>query len=403
MTKQTNLEYDIVVFGATGYSGSLIAEYLANRYGSNIRLAIAGRNEEKLQSLRNEIASLRSVPMIIANSNDYQSIKAMVERTKLVVSCTGPFLLYGSNVVKACAETGTDYVDVTGEVFWYGEMLAVHGETAKKSGARIIPCCGFDSIPSDLGVWLLQNLAMKHRGTVASRVKMRVQSLRGGPLGGSHATLEALTKRAQAEERVMNFMLDPFALAEGFQGPSQPMAMKGVYDDDLESWAAPFLMHNVNSKIVHRTNALLGFKYGKNFVYDEMSSTGPGEAGKAKIAESVATLGGFNPDGVTTNVKPGDGPNKEERDAGFYSICYYAIDDGRVVGSVTVKDDVDPGGGSTCKLVGESAMCLLQDNIPVGGGFWTPASAMGEQLFDRLVRNQTIGIKEQWITTKNKT
>ncbi len=160
MTKQTNPEYDIVVFGATGYSGKLIAEYLANRYGENIRLAIAGRNEEKLQSLRNEIASLQSVPMIIANSNDYQSVKAMVERTKLVVSCTGPFLLYGSSVVKACAETGTDYVDVTGEVFWYGEMLAAHGESAKKSGARIIPCCGFDSVPSDLGVWLLQILAM---------------------------------------------------------------------------------------------------------------------------------------------------------------------------------------------------------------------------------------------------
>lgn len=398
MTKQTNQEYDIVVYGATGYSGTLIAEYLANRYGTNIRLAIAGRNEEKLQALRNEIASLQSVPMIIANSNDYQSVKAMVEQTKLVVSCTGPFLLYGSSVVKACAETGTDYVDVTGEVFWYGEMLAAHGERAKKSGARIIPCCGFDSVPSDLGVWVLQNLTMKHRGIAASRVKMRVQSLRGGLLGGSYATMEALRKRAQKEKRVTTFMLNPFALAEGFDGPSQPMAMEAVYDDELKSWAAPFLMHTVNSKIVHRTNALLKFKYGKNFVYDEMSSTGPGDAGKAKIAENVTTLGGFHQDGTLANLKPGDGPNKEQREAGFYSIGYYAIDDGRVVGSVTVKDDVDPGGGSTCKLVGESAMCLLQDNIPVGGGFWTPASAMGEQLLDRLIRNQTIEIKGHWIT-----
>ncbi len=393
----TNLEFDIVVFGATGYSGKLIAEYLADHYGKNIRLAIAGRNKEKLQSLRNEIASLQSVPMIVANSDDYESIKVMVERTKLVVSCTGPFLLYGSNVVKACAETGTDYVDVTGEVFWYGEMLAAHGESAKKSGARIIPCCGFDSVPSDLGVWLLQNLALKHSGSAASRVKMRIQSLRGGPLGGSHATLEVMSKRAEEEERVAHFMLNPFALAEGFDGPSQPMAMEAVYDDDLESWAAPFLMHPINSKIVHRTNALLEFKYGKSFIYDEMSSTGPGDAGKAKIAESIATLGGFNPDGPVEDVKPGDGLDKEGRNAGFYSICYYAIDDGRVVGSVSVKDDVDPGGGSTCKLVGESAMCLLQDNIQVGGGFWTPASAMGEQLLDRLVQNQTIEIKGKWI------
>jgi short subunit dehydrogenase-like uncharacterized protein len=158
-------------------------------------------------------------------------------------------------------------------------------------------------------------------------------------------------------------------------------------------------MHNVNSKIVHRTNALLSFKYGKNFVYDEMSSTGPGDAGKAKLAQSIATLGGFDPDGTFRNLKPGDGPNKEEREAGYYSIGYYAIDDGQVVGSVTVSDDVDPGGGSTCKLVGESAMCLLQDHIPVGGGFWTPASAMGQQLLDRLRQNQTIDIKGQWITT----
>ncbi len=390
-----NREFDIIIYGATGYSGKLIAEYLVKHYSDSTRLALAGRNEAKLNALKAELNV--DIPVLIADSADLPAVRAIAKRSQLVVSCTGPFLLYGSNMVQACAELGTDYVDVTGEVYWSGQMIAAHEQTAQQSGARIISCCGFDSVPSDLGVYLLQQQSIEARGKPFKQIKMRVQSLRGGWLGGSHATMNAMMERAATQADIIPFMEDAFALSPGFKGAPQPSGNEPLFDQELDSWAAPFLMHVVNSKIVHRSNWQLGFPYGEAFVYDEMSATGPGEAGKAAIEHSVNTMGGFNwqGEGNPAELQPGDGPDQATREAGYYSINFYGIEDGEVRGEVTIADDCDPGGASTCKLVSESAMCLLRDNVTVGGGFWTPVSAMAEPLYARLLDKQTLQISVQ--------
>lgn len=384
-------EFDIVIFGATGFSGTLIAEYLIDKYGDETRIALAGRNETKLNILREELGV--AIPVLIGDSDDLAAMRSIAKRARLVVSCAGPFILYGSNMVQACAELGTDYVDVTGEVYWSGQMMAAHEETAKKSGARIISFCGFDSVPSDLGVYLLQKRAVASRGKPFNRIKMRVKALRGaGSLGGSIATMEDMEKRVKTQADIIHFMINPFALSPGFEGTPQPSGMEPTLDEEIDSWAAPFLMSGINTKVVHRTNWLLGLPYGENFVYDEMSSTGPGEEGKAKIEHSIETLGGFKYDLSIQPGKPGEGPDKAAREAGYYSIAFYGIDDGEVVDEITLADDCDPGCGSTCKLVGESAMCLLKDGISVGGGFWTPVAAMGDQLYTRLTERKIIDI-----------
>tara|TARA_R110001606_G_scaffold200544_2_gene348426 strand:- start:12225 stop:13397 length:1173 start_codon:yes stop_codon:yes gene_type:complete len=386
-------EFDIIIFGATGYTGKLIAEYLVNRYGAETKMAIAGRSESKLNAVRETLD--HPVPVLVGDSEDLDAMRAIAGRAKLIVSCTGPFILYGSNMVQACAELGTHYVDVTGEVYWSSLMMAEHGETAKNSGARIISCCGFDSVPSDLGVYLLQKRAKEQRGKAFDRIKMRIHSLHGGPLGGSQATQKAHAKLARTDPEIMTFITNPFGLCPDFEGVPQTSGREPAYEEEFDSWAVPFLMHDINSKIVHRTNLLLGLPYGDSFVYDEMQLTGPGEEGKLKIEETVRTSNGFNPEGITGEIKPGVGPDKAMQEAGYYSISYYGIEDGRIAARIDISDDRDPGGGSTCKLVGESAMCLLQDDVTVGGGFWTPASAMGDQLAKRLLANDTIRITQQ--------
>lgn len=388
-------EFDIIIFGASGYTGKLIAEYLVNAYGAETKMAIAGRDERKLKAFCDTLDI--SVPILIGDSSDLDEMRSIASRTKLVVACTGPFLLYGSNMVQACAELGTDYVDVTGETYWSSQMIAAHQDIAKDSGARIISMCGFDSVPSDLGVFLLQKSAIAQHGKPYERIKMRVNALHGGMLGGSKATMDDFRARAATQPDIITFEKNPFGLSPDFEGAPQPSGRAPVFDEELNSWAAPFLMHGINSKIVHRTNLLLGLPYGDNFTYDEMCSTGPGEEGKAKIEHSIKTMGGFNPDASFETLKPGDGPDKAAREAGYYSISYYGIEDGKVVAQIDISDDRDPGGGSTAKLVGESAMCLLKDGITVGGGFWTPASAMGDQLSKRLRANGTIKITEQTV------
>lgn len=392
--KDISREFDIIIFGATGYTGKLISEYLVNGYGAEKKMAIAGRNESKLNAVKETLEY--SVPVLVGESSDLEAMRSIAGRANLVVSCTGPFILYGSNMVQACAELGTDYVDVTGEVYWSSLMMAEHEETAKKSGARIISCCGFDSVPSDLGVYLLQKRAKEQRGKPFDRIKMRVNSLKGGPLGGSQATMMEHAKRAKTHPEMTVFAMNPFALCPDFDGVPQPSGLKPAFEEDLDSWAAPFLMSFINTKIVHRTNLLLGLPYGDSFVYDEMHSTGPGEEGKAKIEHAINTSNGFNPDGITDEIiGAGVGPDKAAQEAGYYSISYYGIEDGKIAAQIDISDNRDPGGGSTCKLVGESAMCLLQDGIAVGGGFWTPASAMGEQLAKRLLAKDTIKIRER--------
>lgn len=378
-------EFDIVVYGATGFTGRLVAEYLALQYGvgKSVKWAMAGRSAEKLSAVRDEIGAPDNTPFIVADAGDPESIRKMVNCTKVVLTTVGPYQLYGSDLVAACVEAGTDYVDLCGEPPWMRQMIDKHAAAAKASGARIVFSCGFDSIPFDLGVQYLQDAATEKFGHAMPRVRGRVRKMKGTFSGGTAASLQATMAAAAKDPSVLQLLRDPFSLAPGSEGPEQPRGTKPLYDDVIESWVAPFIMAPINTRNVHRSNLLSDNAYGKDFVYDEMLVTGPGEKGEAAaqaVAESSAMS---NEDGP----KPGEGPSKEERETGFYDVLFIGTDNqgNRIEAEVT--GDKDPGYGSTSKMIAESAICLVQDNIPQTGGIWTPASIMGRPLTKRLKSN----------------
>lgn len=378
-------EFDIVVYGATGYTGRLVAEYLAQEYAgdANLRWAMAGRNAQKLAAVREEIGAPADTPLIQADASDPASLYAMVERTRVVLTTVGPYQLYGSELVAACAETGTDYVDLCGEPAWMRQMIDAHSDAAKASGARIVFSCGFDSIPFDLGVYFLQQAAKQQFGAPVARVKGRVRKMKGTFSGGTAASLKATMAAAKANPEIYHLLANHFALAPGFTGPEQPPASKPEFDESLNSWAAPFIMAAINTRNVHRSNALLGHAYGKHFVYDEMLLTGPGEQGKA-MAEAVASDRSLSSDKAP---KPGEGPTAEERENGYYDILFIGeSDDGKTI-SAAVSGKRDPGYGSTSRMIAESAICLVRDATDTAGGIWTTAPAMGERLIKRLTEH----------------
>lgn len=380
----TSREFDIIVYGASGYTGRLVAEYLNNQYGddSSIRWAIAGRNAEKLASVRNEMALPEDTPLLTADAADPASIINMAKRARVIITTVGPYSLYGEPVVAACAETGTDYVDLCGEPLWMRQMIEKYETKAMESGARIVFSCGFDSIPSDLGVLLLQDKAKETFGAALPRVKGRVRKMVGTFSGGTAASLTASMAAIQADPSLMQHMIDPFSLAPGHSGPDQPLGNKPDYDDTLNMWVAPFIMAAINTKTVHRSNALMNHAYGTDLVYDEMMLTGPGDEGKA-AAEAVASANPFGDE----PPKPGEGPSKEEREAGHYDILYVGLGENGERLDVAVTGDKDPGYGSTCKMLAESAICLINDCQDTPGGIWTTAPAMGQKLIKRLVAN----------------
>lgn len=370
-------EHDIIVYGATGFTGRLVAEYLAASGATN--WAMGGRSLSKLQEVRDLIGAPADTPLITANADDPASLNAMVERAKVVISTVGPYQLYGSDLVAACAAAGTAYVDLCGEPAWMRDMIDAHHDTAKASGARIVFSCGFDSIPFDLGVWKLQQIAAERHGRPAARVKGRVMAMQGGFSGGTAASLKATMAAAARNPSLVRLLTDSFALTPGFAGPEQPKGLLPHVDDSVGKWVAPFIMAPINTKNVHRTNFLLGHPYGADFRYDEMMVTGLGEMGKA-AAEALQKM---NPLAGDKGPKPGEGPSKEERDSGFYDIQFIGEVEGGHEVRVTVKGDRDPGYGSTSKMISESALCLIED-VAGEGGIWTPGGIMAEPLVKRL-------------------
>ena len=378
---RTERELDIVVYGATGFTGRLVAEYLNNTYGVNqdVNWAMAGRSLDKLVSVRDEMGIDLAVPLIVADGSDVQSINTMVDRASVVLTTVGPYQLYGNELVAACAERGTDYVDLCGEPAWMHKMIANHSAAAEKSGARIIFSCGFDSIPFDLGVLFLQNYAKKTLGSAVSRVKGRVRSMKGTFSGGTLASFRATMAAAGKDRNLIGVLRNPFSLTPGFEGADQPLGNKPEFDTSIDSWVAPFVMASINTKNIHRSNMLMGHMYGEDFVYDEMLVTGPGDRGEA-VAKAVAEDNSMAND----PRKPGEGPSKEERETGFYDVLMVGEhSDGRSV-RISVKGDKDPGYGSTSKMIAESAVCLVKNPDLASGGIWTPAPAMGEKLIERL-------------------
>ncbi len=373
--------YDVVVFGATGFTGRLVAEYLAAEYGSDVRWAMAGRSADKLAAVRDEIGAPADTPLVVADSADPASLKAMAEATAAVVTTVGPYQLYGEPLIQACVEAGTDYVDLCGEPAWMYDIIRNYDAPAKASGARIVLSCGFDSIPFDLGVYFLQQHAIATSGAPLSRVKGRVRKMKGTFSGGTAASFAETMARAAKEPEVINRLRDPFSLVPDFDGPKQPSGMKVIFEEDLNTWSAPFIMASINTKNVHRSNALLGHRYGEDFVYDEMFATGPGENGE-QFANMIA-----NDKSMAENPpKPGEGPSKEERETGFYDAMFTGVTADGTRLTAGVAGDKDPGYGSTSKMIAESALCLVKnvsrDETP--GGVYTPAPAMGEALIGRL-------------------
>ena len=381
-------KYDFIVFGATGFTGKLVVEYLVERYLGNpeIKWALAGRNLEKLKT----VAKSENVPdeicLFTADSNDNTSVENLVSKTRCILTVVGPYQLYGNNIIESCAKSGTDYVDLCGEPGWMHEKINELSDISKESGSRIVFSCGFDSIPFDLGVLFLQNEIIKRFNKPAPNVRGRVRAMNGEFSGGTAASLGATMSALKEKPELFAVLANPFALSNGFIGPDQPADNKPVYDEKLDSWVAPFFMAPINTKNIHRSNALMDHIYGEDFCYNEMWIQGTGDEGKA-AADFISKS---NP--LSNAPQPGEGPSRESRENGNYDLLFCGdIDDKSI--HVSVTGDMDPGYGSTSKMITESAVCLVKECDDLKGGIYTSASSMGTKLIKRLEDNAGLTFK----------
>ncbi|MEM6320083.1 MAG: saccharopine dehydrogenase NADP-binding domain-containing protein [Bacteroidota bacterium] len=398
-------EFDIIVWGASGFTGRLVAEYLFKEYGANdaLKWAMGGRNEEKLKNVRAEVAD-STVPMVIADSQDMASLQAMTKRATVICTTVGPYAKYGSKLVQACVDNQTHYCDLAGEVQWMRKMIDQHYEAAKANGTKIVHTCGFDSIPSDMGVYFLQKEAKAQLGQYAQEINMRVKAMKGGMSGGTYASMSVMKEQAKEDKSVYKVLRDPYGLnPEGERnGPDGRDLMSVVYDEASKSWICPFVMAGINTRVVRRSNALANYPYSKDFQYDEAMITGKGLSGRLKGYTAAAAMGvvmAAKPGSLLKKgvdavmAKPGEGPNKKERETGFYNLLFIGtMPDGAIV-KAKVTGDRDPGYGSTSKMLAESAICLAIDELPAEGGVLTPAVAMGDALLKRLEDNAGLKFK----------
>ena len=392
--------YDLIVFGATGFTGGLVADYLQRTQGaSGLRWALAGRQPQKLEQLRRAIAAPASLPLLTADASDAQAMAALVRQTRAVITTVGPYQHHGRCLVSACAAAGTDYVDLCGEPLWMAEMIACLQEPAEASGARIVFSCGFDSVPFDLGVIFLQQAMIERFAMPAVEVRARVKVIKGTLSGGTAASALATFEQVARQPALAQTLADPFALTAvtpGFRGPPQPDDDSAAYDDWARAWTGPFIMATINSKNVHRTHALRGLPWGREFRYSERLLTGagwPGELRARALARQTrlqSLLLGFGPTrkliGRFALPQPGQGPSAKAREAGRFELLFTGQTAAGQGLTAVVTGDRDPGYGSTSKVVSESALCLLHDvdQSATPGGVWTAGSAMGLALVRRL-------------------
>ncbi|MEJ7805234.1 MAG: saccharopine dehydrogenase NADP-binding domain-containing protein [Telluria sp.] len=362
-------QFDLIIFGATGFTGRLVAEYLSLHYGagSDVSWAMAGRDMGKLEQVRALINAPDSVALLVADASDSAALSALVARAKVVITTVGPYQLHGEALATACAQAGTDYVDLCGEPGWMAQMIPKLAAPAKASGARIVFSCGFDSIPFDLGVVFLQHEAQQRFGEPARQVRGRVRVIKGGISGGTLASGLATIERMGREPALAQTMANPFALTPGFTGAPQPEGESARYDDWAQAWTGPFMMATINTKNVHRTNALLGHPWGTDFTYDERMLTGDGAPGERRAKKLVVmariqdALLGFSPTRAVLRrfalPKPGEGPDKKARENGRYEVQFTGETASGKRLRVSVRGDRDPGYGSTSKMIAESALC----------------------------------------------
>ena len=394
--------FDVIVYGATGFTGTLVAEYLLRQYGvdADLRWAIAGRSREKLESLRDSLGDkAANLEIIVADSFDQDALRNLARRTRVVLTTVGPYALYGSALVEASVEEGTHYCDLAGEVQWIRKMIDQHHERAQQTGARIVHCCGFDSVPMDIGVWFLQEEAKKRHGAYCESITMLVKATKGAASGGTIASMVNLIQESRQDRETARVLVNPYSLNPDGErrGPDSRDQQGVVFDENAKAWTAPFVMASVNTKVVRRSHALAGYPYGKDFRYQEAVMTGSGVAGWLKGATMTLGIGGlvlgasFSPTRKLLQnfvlPEPGEGPDREMQQKGFFNLMQIGVlPDGTLLRS-RVTGDQDPGYGSTSKMLSECAVCLAKDDIQVGGGVWTPASAMARPLLKRLTEN----------------
>tara|TARA_B100001142_G_scaffold163482_1_gene163523 strand:+ start:10348 stop:11556 length:1209 start_codon:yes stop_codon:yes gene_type:complete len=390
-------KFDIIIWGATSFTGKLVTEYIFKKYASSkIKWAIAGRNLKKLEKIRYQVAD-ENIPIFIADSFDEESLSKFVKKTKVVCSTVGPYSLYGTKLVKLCVDNNTNYCDITGEAHWIRSLIDRFHEEAKSKKIKIINSCGFDSIPSDMGVYFIQNEIKKINNNYAKSIKMRVAGIRGGISGGTYSSINNLLKEAYRDKSIFKVLNNPYGLnpKDKMEGLDKKDLRKIIFDKESNSWIYPFIMAGINTKIVRRSNALSNFIYGKDFRYEEAMIAGKGISGfwKAILAVFPLAMIGLNPNSFLKKIvdsfmpKPGEGPGIEKRKNGFYNLRFYITLNNNRTAFAKVIGDSDPGYGSTSKMLAESALCLAFDNLSDNYGVITPSSGMGDKLLNRLKEN----------------
>lgn len=407
--------FTLVLYGATSFVGQITAHYLSQFLATNLaddglRWAIAGRNQDKLTRLKSQLnrrlsdaqisdktAAAALPEIIIADSEDEASLEALCQQTKLVISTVGPYLKYGEPMIKACVTHGTDYVDLTGEAIFIKDMMDKYHDTAVATGARIVNACGFDSLPSDLGVYFTQQQAQVQFETHCPKIKMRVKAAKGGLSGGTISSMATIFAEVSKDKARRKQLTNPYLLSQDPTPPSvrQPSHSLPSFDEAHQRWVAPFIMDSINTRIVHHTNQLLDYAYGREFEYDEAMWMPAGIKGRAMSYGLTAAIGGFaaamsfdkSRDLLLDHVLPksGDGPSADEQKNGYFDIRFFGEVKGEKL-ATKVTGDKDPGYGSTSQMLAQAALCLALDidKTQVVGGFWTPAAAMGSALIERL-------------------
>lgn len=391
----TDRPYDLIVHGVTGYAGRLVADYLQRAHGSTLRWAVSGRREAAVQAIADDLE--RSHPeggrpdVVVADNDDRASLDAMVRSTRAVCTTVGPYARWGAPLVAACIDAGTHYCDLTGEPTFVRAMIDAHHAEATEKGVAIVHCSGFDSVPSDLGTFHLQSHVLERDGAPCDRVEMVIK-LKGGVSGGTIASMAQMLDdaRDKAQRRILG---DPYSLAPGHRGPDDRPQQTVRWSEAAHQWTAPFVMASINEKVVRRSNLLLGLRYGEGFRYDESMGRGDGLRGRLKALGLTAGLGAFagamasprlRPHLMKRLPAPGEGPDVERLDEGFFLARFYGHRDGRVVACTEVRGQGDPGYGANACMIGEAAR-LLGTQGPSGvPGITTPAAALGHDLIARL-------------------
>jgi short subunit dehydrogenase-like uncharacterized protein len=396
--------FDIVLFGATGFTGKLVAEYLLLHGPRHVKWALAGRSRAKLEAVRDELAALEpraaSLALLVADTNDEASLEDLATAARVVCTTVGPYMKYGRTLASACARHGAHYCDLTGEVPFMRESIDRNDTRARESGARIVHACGYDSIPSDLGVLMVHDHAKRAWGEELAWVKMFAGETSGGVSGGTIATMLELLAAAKRDKAMRRLLGNPYALdprEEGGARRPEGSDVRGVrWDEDLRMWTGPFVMASTNTRVVRRSNALLDHAYGRAFRYSEAMSFGPGPKGFAMATAATAGLAAFF---LAASAKPmrellertllpspGEGPSKAVRDKGFFVVRHIAETTGGRRVQARIEGKSDPGYGESAKMLGESALCLALDEaaLPKRAGVLTPATAMGMPLVERL-------------------